>query len=85
MQYVWIALIGLVIGVIAKFLTPGRDPGGCIVTMLIGLVGSIIGSFLASILGIDISSGASWAVMSVVGAVILLLLYHLIIGRRNAR
>lgn len=84
MHYLWIALVGLIIGAIAKFITPGRDPGGCIVTMLIGLVGSVVGSFLASLFGIDISSGAMWAVMSVVGAVILLLLYHLVIGKRNA-
>ena len=84
MEYVWIALIGLVIGVIAKFLTPGRDPGGCVVSMLIGLLGSIVGGFIASVLGIDISSGGTWAVMSVVGAIVLLLLYRVIIGKRNA-
>jgi uncharacterized membrane protein YeaQ/YmgE (transglycosylase-associated protein family) len=82
-HYIWLALIGLVIGAIAKFLTPGRDPGGCVVTMLIGLVGSVIGAALAKALDIDASSGAAWFFMSVIGAIILLALYHLVIGRRN--
>lgn len=84
MHYIWLALIGLVIGAVAKFLTPGRDPGGCIVTMLIGLVGSALGAAIARALGIDASSGISWFLMSVIGAIILLVIYHLVIGKRNA-
>ena len=84
MHYIWLALIGLLIGAIAKFLTPGRDPGGCVVTMLIGLTGSIIGGALARWLGISTAGSVSWFIMSVIGAIILLIIYHLLIGRRNA-
>jgi len=84
MHYIWLALIGLAIGAVAKFLTPGRDPGGCVVTMLIGLVGSILGAAIAHAMNIDASSGLSWFIVSVIGAIILLVIYHLVIGRRNA-
>ncbi|HEX5317490.1 MAG TPA: GlsB/YeaQ/YmgE family stress response membrane protein [Candidatus Kapabacteria bacterium] len=84
MHYIWLALIGLVIGAVAKFLTPGRDPGGCIVTMLVGLVGSALGAAIAGALNINASSGIAWFIMSVIGAIILLIIYHLVIGRRNA-
>jgi uncharacterized membrane protein YeaQ/YmgE (transglycosylase-associated protein family) len=82
-DYLWLAIIGLVIGVIAKFLTPGRDPGGCIVTMLIGLVGSVLGAAIGHALGLSTSSGAAWFLMSVIGAIVLLLLYRLVIGSRK--
>ena len=84
MHYIWLALIGLVIGAVAKFLTPGRDPGGCVVTMLIGLVGSALGAAIARAFDINATSGIAWFIMSVIGAIILLILYHLVIGRRNA-
>ncbi len=83
MHYLWIALIGLAIGASAKFLAPGRGPGGCVVTMLIGLIGSIIGGVLARQLGISATGGLIWFVMSVLGAVILLLVYRMVIGRKN--
>lgn len=75
------ALIGLAIGIVAKFLMPGRDPGGCIVTMIIGLIGSLIGGVLSRLIGIP-EGGFIGFIMAVVGAVILLVLYRLIIGKR---
>ena len=84
MHYIWLALIGLAIGAIAKFLTPGRDPGGCVVTMLIGLAGSVVGGALARWLGISATGSVPWFILSVIGAIILLVIYHLVIGRRNA-
>ena len=83
LHYLWLAIIGLVIGVIAKFMTPGRDPGGCIVTMLIGLVGSVLGAAIASALGMTSESGVTWFLMSVIGAIVLLLIYRLVIGRKK--
>ena len=83
LHYLWLAIIGLVIGVIAKFMTPGRDPGGCIVTMLIGLVGSVLGAAIASALGMTSESGFTWFLMSVIGAIVLLLIYRLVIGRKK--
>ena len=80
----WIGriIIGFVIGIIAKFLTPGRDPGGCIVTIIIGLVGSIIGGALGRALGFYGPGEPAGFIMSVIGAIILLFLYRLIIGKR---
>ena len=51
MGLIWTLLIGLLIGAVAKLLTPGRDPGGCIITMLIGIAGSFVASFLGQALG----------------------------------
>jgi uncharacterized membrane protein YeaQ/YmgE (transglycosylase-associated protein family) len=84
MHFIWIAFIGLVIGALAKFFTPGRGPGGCVVTMIVGLVGSIVGGALAHGLGISTAGSISWFIMSIMGAVILLLLYRMMIGRKNA-
>ena len=83
----WIVL-GLIAGVIAKLLMPGRDPGGCIITMLIGIVGALLGGFLSSrLLGIDRGDFfdlRTW-VIAVVGALILLVIYRLLVGRRSRR
>jgi uncharacterized membrane protein YeaQ/YmgE (transglycosylase-associated protein family) len=73
-------LFGLVVGAIAKFLMPGRDPGGWIVTILLGIAGSFVGGFLASMLGHNEQS-AGW-IGSIIGAVVLLFIYRLIVGRR---
>jgi uncharacterized membrane protein YeaQ/YmgE (transglycosylase-associated protein family) len=78
----WI-LFGLVVGVIAKFLMPGSDPGGWIVTILLGIAGSFVGGFLAStIMGRDASQTAGW-IGSIIGAMILLFIYRMIVGRRR--
>lgn len=79
----WI-LFGLVVGAIAKFLMPGRDPGGWIVTILLGIAGSFVGGFLASMLtgGGRESSTAGW-IGSIIGAMVLLFIYRLIVGRRR--
>jgi len=73
-------LFGLVVGAIAKFLMPGKDPGGWIVTILLGVAGSFVGGFLASMLGHNEQS-AGW-IGSIIGAVVLLFIYRLIVGRR---
>ncbi|MEP6686148.1 MAG: GlsB/YeaQ/YmgE family stress response membrane protein [Verrucomicrobiota bacterium] len=74
--------IGLVVGVIAKLLMPGRDPGGCIITILLGIAGAFVGTWLGRLFFGDQNYAAGW-IMSIVGAMILLLLYRLIIGRRS--
>jgi uncharacterized membrane protein YeaQ/YmgE (transglycosylase-associated protein family) len=79
----WILLIGLVIGAVAKFLTPGRDPGGCIITMLIGIAGSFVASYLGQALGWYQPGQPAGFIGSVIGAMLLLLLYRLIAGRRS--
>lgn len=77
----WI-VFGLIIGAIAKLLMPGRDPGGIIVTMLLGIVGALLGGFLGRSIGLYGPGEAAGFVMSLVGAIILLLLYRLLVARR---
>ncbi len=72
------ALFGLVVGIIAKLLVPGRDPGGLIVTMLIGVVGSMIGTFVGRAVKKDPDYSAHW-LMSILGAVVLLVVYKMIV------
>jgi uncharacterized membrane protein YeaQ/YmgE (transglycosylase-associated protein family) len=77
----WI-LFGLVVGVIAKLLMPGRDPGGFIVTILLGIAGALVGGFVGRALGFyGESQGAGW-IMSILGAIVLLALYRMMVRRR---
>jgi len=77
----WI-LFGLVVGFIAKLLTPGRDPGGFIVTMLLGIAGALVGGFIGRAMGFyGPNESAGW-LMSILGAVILLLLSRVAVRRR---
>ena len=77
----WI-LFGLVVGVIAKLLMPGRDPGGFIVTILLGIAGALIGGFIGRAMGFyGQNQGAGW-IMSILGAIVLLALYRMMARRR---
>jgi uncharacterized membrane protein YeaQ/YmgE (transglycosylase-associated protein family) len=78
----WI-LFGLIVGAIAKLLMPGRDPGGIIVTMLLGVAGAVIGGFIGRALGFYGPREAAGFVMSLVGAIVLLWMYRLFSGRRS--
>ena len=77
------ALFGLVVGAIAKLVMPGQDPGGIIVTMLIGLVGSMLGTFVGRSLwgGADYSAG--W-ITSILGAIVLLVIYRAVKKKQAA-
>ncbi len=71
-------VIGLVIGFVAKFLTPGREPAGCIITMLIGIAGSVIALLVGQALGFYQPGENPGFIASVLGAILLLAIYHLI-------
>lgn len=75
-------IIGLVVGAIAKLLMPGRDPGGCIITIILGIAGAWIGTFIGQATFGGANYVAGW-IMSIVGAMILLFLYRLIFGKRS--
>jgi len=79
----WI-LFGLVVGALAKLVMPGRDPGGIIVTMLIGIAGAVLGGFVGRALGWYGEGEPAGFVMSFVGAVLLLALYRMFTRRRSA-
>ncbi len=81
----WI-LFGLIAGGIAKFLMPGKDPGGCLVTILLGIGGAVVGGFLGTevfswgrVTGFDLRSFA----IAVAGAILILIAYRLLVGRRR--
>jgi uncharacterized membrane protein YeaQ/YmgE (transglycosylase-associated protein family) len=77
----WI-LFGLVVGVIAKLLMPGRDPGGFIVTILLGIAGALLGGFIGRAMGFyGPNESAGWLI-SILGAVILLAIYRMMVRRR---
>jgi uncharacterized membrane protein YeaQ/YmgE (transglycosylase-associated protein family) len=83
----WIAwiVLGLLAGGIAKFLMPGKDPGGCVITMVIGVVGALLGGWLSTLLGFGGLSGAlDWRnlVIAILGSLVLLFIYRLVSGRR---
>jgi uncharacterized membrane protein YeaQ/YmgE (transglycosylase-associated protein family) len=77
----WI-LFGLIVGAIAKLVMPGRDPGGIIVTMLIGIVGALLGGFIGRALGFYGPNEAAGWLMSIAGAILLLFLYRMVAVRR---
>jgi uncharacterized membrane protein YeaQ/YmgE (transglycosylase-associated protein family) len=80
----WIVL-GLIAGAIAKFLMPGQDPKGCIITMVIGVVGALLGGWIATMLGYGGLSGFDFRslIIAVLGSILLLILWRLISGRRG--
>ena len=79
----WI-LFGLVVGAIAKLVMPGRDPGGIIVTMLLGIVGAVLGGFIGRSFGFYGPQQAAGWLMSILGAVVVLLIYRMIVHRPHA-
>lgn len=85
MSIIWTLIVGLVIGAIAKLLMPGKDPGGFIITMLLGVAGSLLANFVGAQLGWYAPGEASGIIASVVGAVILLAIYRAFAGRHQRR
>ncbi len=79
----WI-VFGLIVGIVAKLLMPGRDPGGFIVTILIGIAGAVLAGYLGRAAGWYGPQDSAGFLMSVVGAIVLLVIYRLLVGRRRA-
>lgn len=83
MSIIWAIIIGFIVGIVAKFLMPGRDPGGFFITALLGIIGAILATFLGQALGLYAAGQAAGFIASVIGAMIVLFLYHMIRGRRR--
>ena len=82
MHIIWILLIGLIVGALAKLVMPGRDPGGAIVTILIGIAGSFIANYIGRAAGWYAPNESAGLIASILGAVILLAGYRLVTRRR---
>ena len=80
----WV-VFGLIVGALAKLVMPGRDPGGIIVTMLLGIAGALLGGFLGRAMGFYGPGEAAGWLMSFLGAVVLLMLYRMLVRRRALR
>jgi uncharacterized membrane protein YeaQ/YmgE (transglycosylase-associated protein family) len=76
----WI-IFGLIVGAVAKLLMPGRDPGGWIVTILLGIAGALVGGFLGRAVGWYGPNDAAGYLMSILGAIVLLVVYRLVRGQ----
>lgn len=83
-QHGWIAwiIIGGIAGAIAKLLMPGKDPGGCIVTVLLGIAGAVLAGFIGQSLRLGSTANGAGFIGAVIGAFVLLFLYRLILRRR---
>lgn len=83
MSFIWMIIVGLVAGLLARAIKPGNNPMGWIMTIVLGIVGAMLGGFVASIIGIDADGGFTGLIFSVIGAIILLFIYEMIMNRRR--
>ena len=82
MGIIWTIIIGFIVGIVAKFLMPGRDPGGFIITALIGIVGSVVATYLGRAMRFYEVGESAGFIAAVVGAIILLFIYRMVTGKR---
>ena len=78
----WEAIIGLIVGALAKLIMPGKDPGGIWITMLLGVAGSLIATYLGRVIGLYQEGQSAGFIMSILGAVLLLAVYRMIKGKQ---
>ena len=83
MGIIWTIIIGFIVGVVAKFLMPGRDPAGFIITALIGIVGSVVATYLRRALGFYQVGESAGFIAAVLGAIILLFIYRMVTGKQT--
>ena len=80
----WTLFIGLIVGAVAKLVMPGKDPGGWIITMLLGVAGSFLASYLGRLVGWYREGQSAGFIMSILGAVLILFVYRLIVTKKTA-
>ena len=83
MSFIWMIIVGLVAGLLARAIKPGSDPMGWIMTIVLGIVGALLGGFLAGLIGINADGGFTGLIFSVIGAIILLFIYEMIMSKRS--
>ncbi len=82
MMLIWTLIIGLIVGAVAKLLMPGKDPGGIIITMLLGIAGAFVGTFIGRALGLYRDGASAGFIVSVIGAIVLLWIYRMFRTRK---
>lgn len=82
MHIIWTLIIGLVVGALAKLVMPGKDPGGVIITIVIGIVGSLVAHYIGTAAGWYAPTEPAGFIASIVGAIVLLAGYRMIVGRK---
>jgi uncharacterized membrane protein YeaQ/YmgE (transglycosylase-associated protein family) len=82
LHLLWEAIIGLIVGALAKLIMPGRDPGGIIITMLLGIAGALLAGWIGRAMGLYQEGQGAGFLMSLLGAIILLAIYRMFRGRR---
>jgi uncharacterized membrane protein YeaQ/YmgE (transglycosylase-associated protein family) len=83
MGFLWTLIVGLIVGAIAKLLMPGRGPGGIFITMLLGIAGALLAGFIGRALGWYAPGQGAGIIASIIGAIILLLIYRMFVGRKR--
>ena len=84
LAFIWMLFIGLIVGALAKLVMPGHDPGGILVTMLLGIAGALVGGFVGRLLGLYEPGQSAGFIVSTLGAILLLAFYRLVKGRSHA-
>ena len=85
MSILWLIIFGAIVGAIAKLIMPGKDPGGIIVTIILGILGSIVGGFIFDLLLPGRDTGLMRWVGAILGAILLLWIYRMVVARRTPR
>ena len=83
MTIIWAIIIGFIVGLVAKLLMPGRDPGGFIITALLGIIGAVVATFVGQAMGVYAAGQSAGFIGAVIGAIIVLAIYHMVRGRRT--
>lgn len=83
MEIIGTLVVGLISGVIAKFLMPGKDPGGCIITILLGIAGAFVATYLGKLLGIYEPGDTAGFIGATIGAIIILWFYRIILKKKE--
>ena len=83
MSFIWMIIVGLVAGLLARAIKPGNDPMGWIMTIVLGIVGAMLGGFIAGLIGINADGGFTGLIFSVTGAIIFLFIYAVIMNTRR--
>lgn len=84
MHILWTLIIGLIVGAIAKLLMPGKDPGGFIITIILGIAGSFLATYIGRAMGLYPDGSSAGFIASVIGAIILLIIYRMFRGKSAA-